>query len=365
MYASTAAVLAQPASVATNVPSTLGDRKNRADFVVISHARFIDALAPLVEQREAQGIETIVVDVEDVYDEFGFGSKSPDAIRAFLQHTQKEWSTAPRYAMLVGDASFDPRDYIGYGHYDLVPTRFMPTVYMKAASDDWLADFDGDSVPDIYLGRLSVTNEEEARAVVAKIVSYEAPQAPRTLMIIDRDDKTFSFAHASIAVMQAVPQEYGVDTFRIMTANDRNGLLAAMNGGASIVNSIGHGSIEGWSNTAVFTTRQVGALRGSASTPFFMIMSCLNGFLSEPDVTSLAEALLRLPDGGAIAVWASSGMADPQPQAAANQMAYQLLRANPAITLGELVAETKALTEDRDFRVTWTLFGDPTMRIHR
>ena len=363
LFAATPAALMRPASIGLNVGSALGDRRNRADFIVISHARFIEALAPLVAQRESQGIATLVVDVEDVYDEFGYGSKSPDAIRDFLKHTQTEWSRAPRFAMLVGDASFDPRDYIGYGQYDLVPTRFVPTVYMKAASDDWLADFDGDSVPDIYLGRLSVTSDAEARALVEKIIGYTPAASPRTLMVVDKDDKTFSFKHASIAVSQSVPNTYGVETFNITTSKDRSALLGAMNGGVSIVNYIGHGSIEGWSNTAVFTTRETGSLGGSSSTPFFMIMSCLNGFLSEPDVTSLAEALLRVPNGGAIAVWASSGMADPQPQMAANQAAYQLLNANPSITIGELVARAKAATPDRDFRVTWTLFGDPTLRL--
>ena len=363
LYATTRAASTAPVSISSNRTSTLASRQNSADFVIVSHGRFIDALAPLVAQRRAQNIETMIVDVDDVYDEFGYGSKSADAIREFLRYTQREWKKAPRHAMLVGDASFDPRNYIGYGDFDLVPTRFVPTVYMKAASDDWLADFDGDRVPDIYMGRLSVRTEDEARAVVDKIVGYAPAPAPRAVMVVDADDPTYSFNTAAVGVRHSIPTGWGVASFEIASHPDRSLLLDALRSSPSIVNYIGHGSIEGWSNTAIFTNADVESLQESGSTPFFVTMSCLNGYFADPDVTSLAEALLRVPNGGAIAVWASSAMADPQPQAAANQAFYRILATDPNVTLGELVARAKAATPDADFRITWTLIGDPTLRL--
>jgi hypothetical protein len=197
LYATTLAAATAPVSISANRPSTVSARSNAADFVIVSHARFIDALAPLVSQRKSQGLETMVVDVEDVFDEYGYGSKSPDAIRDFLKSTQSRWRKAPRFAMLVGDASFDPRNYEGYGDLDLVPTRLLPTVYMKAASDDWIVDFDGDGLPNLYLGRLSVRTEAEAQTIVDKIVSYTPPTSKRVLMVVDQDDPTFSFAAAA------------------------------------------------------------------------------------------------------------------------------------------------------------------------
>ena len=363
LYATTIGAAAPPASIAANATSTINARSNAADFVILSHARFIDALAPLVAQRKAQGLDTLVVDVDDVYDEYGYGSKSPDAIRDFLRSAQTRWRKAPRFAMLVGDASFDPRNYVGYGDLDLVPTRYLPTVYMKAASDDWLADFDGDGVPDIYLGRLSVRTEADARALVDKIVGYTPPATKSVLMVVDVDDPTFSFADAAVGVRHSIPSTLAVENFDVAWPADRAGLFSALNDNPAIVNYIGHGSIEGWSNTSILMSEDAAMLAGSGSTPFYVMMTCLNAMFGDVYSTSLAEALLRVPNGGAVAVWASTGMSDPPPQSAINRELYRVLAANPSITIGELVARAKAGTDDRDVRTTWVLLGDPTLRL--
>jgi uncharacterized repeat protein (TIGR01451 family) len=362
LYATTLSVAAPPAAIAANRASTISARSNAADFVILSHARFIDALAPLVAQRKAQGIETLVVDVEDVYDEYGYGAKSPDAIRDFLRSAQTRWRKAPRFAMLVGDASFDPRDYSGYGDLDLVPTRFLPTIYMKVASDDWLVDFDGDGLPNMYLGRLPVSTEADARAIVDKIVSYTPPATKRVLLVVDEDDPTFSFADAAIGVRHTIPSTFAVENFAIHWPPDRAGLFTALNASPSIVNYIGHGSIEGWSNTAILMSEDTASFSGSGSTPFYVMMTCLNALFGDV-ATSLGEALLRVPNGGAVAVWASSGMSDPPPQNAANRELYRILAANPRITIGELVARAKAGTDDHDVRTSWLLLGDPTLKL--
>lgn len=363
LYATTISTAAPPTSIAANRTSTISARSNAADFVIISHARFIDALAPLVAQRKAQGIDTLVVDVEDVFDEYGYGSKSPDAIRDFLRSTLTRWRTAPSHVMLVGDASLDPRNYIGYGDLDLVPTRYLPTVYMKVASDDWLADFDGDGLPNMYLGRLSVRTEADAQALVDKIVSYTPPTTKRVLVVVDQDDPTFSFADAAVGVRHAIPSALAVENFDIGWPADRAGLFSALNRNPSIVNYIGHGSIEGWSNTSILMSEDAPLLAGSGSTPFYVMMTCLNAMFGDIFSTSLAETLLRVPNGGAVAVWASTGMSDPPPQSAVNRELYRVLAANPSITIGELVARAKAGTDDHDVRTTWVLLGDPTLKL--
>ena len=45
---------------------------------------------------------------QNLYDEFSFGMHSPYAIREFLKRTAS-WKSAPHYAILIGDASSDPR----------------------------------------------------------------------------------------------------------------------------------------------------------------------------------------------------------------------------------------------------------------
>ena len=108
-----------PVWVAANAPSSWHETQAGADEVIVSHREFIDSLAPLVAQRQAQGLTVAVLDVEDVYDEFSGGVLTPYAVKDFLTAARAAWTTKPRWMLLVGDASSDPRDYQGTGTVNL------------------------------------------------------------------------------------------------------------------------------------------------------------------------------------------------------------------------------------------------------
>ena len=90
-------------------------------------------------------------------------------------------------------------------------------------------------------------------------------------------------------------------------------------------------------------------------------MTCLNGFFHDVWSESLAETLQKDPQGGAIAVWASSALTEPADQKPMNQALVRKL--GEGVTLGEAAAQAKAVASDRDVRRTWILFGDPTTRL--
>jgi len=93
------------------------------------------------------------------------------------------------------------------------------------------------------------------------------------------------------------------------------------------------------------------------------MMTCLNGYFQDPVLDSLAEGLMKAPRGGAVAVWASSGMTLPDNQAAMNQELYRRLFDREGMRLGEAARAAKAAVNDVDVRRTWILFGDPTTRL--
>jgi hypothetical protein len=97
--------------------------------------------------------------------------------------------------------------------------------------------------------------------------------------------------------------------------------------------------------------------------PFFVSMTCLNGFFQAPYADTLAEELLKAPQGGAVAVWTSSGLTEPDKQALMNKELIKLLFARDPITLGEATAKAKKAVSDQDIRKTWILFGDPSTRL--
>ncbi len=210
LYA-TAAAPEQPAAISLNQPSTLNLNTNTADLLIVTSSALRASLAPLVAAREAQGMNVDVVDVEDAYDEFGYGLRGPRAVKDFLARANSQWTIKPKYVIFAGDASLDPRGYMNPSSIDVVPTKLVDATYNETASDDWLADFDeegeaGYGIADIPVGRLPVRTTADLDLLVLKIVNF-VPPAPQKAMLV-ADDPTgyyFNFEDSNDEVEQLLP----------------------------------------------------------------------------------------------------------------------------------------------------------------
>lgn len=354
-----------PAQVAYNEPSTWNNVTNGANLVILTNRSFLAAANTLKSARIAQGYSTVVVDVQNVYDEFSFGHHSPQAIRDFLART-RNWKTVPKYAVLIGDASFDPRNYLGFGSFDFVPTKLVPTAYMKTASDDWFADFANTGIPAIAIGRIPARTPDEANAMVAKLVARSTPPADawaKQVTIVADYANGYPFEAAADSIAAGIPSTFTKNRISIATnPNAANAIVDSFNNGSLLTNYIGHGSVEIWSNYA-FSSWTAAALTNSNRQPFVVAMNCLNGYYHDLFTESLAEALLKNPNGGAIGVWASSSLSGTSAQLAVNlEFNRQLFGATP-ITIGDAILRAKQATSNGDVRRTWILFGDPTMKL--
>ena len=151
LLAFTGATIEAPDRVQANTPSSWSSTANNADYVIVSHADFLGALAPLKALREGEGHHVALIDVQDLYDEFSFGDETPQAIKDFMLRAHAAWHTPPRFLLLVGNATQDPRDYLGMGYTNYMPVQLVDTSLLEVPSDDWYADSDGDGQPDLAL----------------------------------------------------------------------------------------------------------------------------------------------------------------------------------------------------------------------
>jgi hypothetical protein len=349
-----------PARVVRDRPSSW-HRGGGADLVIIGYHAFLPQLARLQRYHERQGLKVALVDVEDLYDEFSFGTHGPDAIKAFLARARQQWRPAPRYVILAGDATSDPRNYLRDPARDFVPTKTVDTRYLETASDDWFADFDGDGVPEMAVGRLPVRTAAEAATVVDKIIGYEEAPAPTSREALLVSDNGFEAATDLLRLLLP-PATTAVTVNRSDGPTDaavHDRILNALNRGPSIVNYYGHGAVDIWTGADLLKSADATSLRNAGGLSLFMMMTCLNGYFIEPRTQSLAEALLRAPHGGAFAVWASSGLTVPADQIRANEELVRQFAATQSPRLGDAMVRTKSVITDPDVRRTWILFGDP------
>jgi hypothetical protein len=359
-----------PAALSFHSPSAFAEQKSGADMIIITHPDFVASLAPLVTLRKSQGHEVALVTVDQLFDAFNYGERSPFALRDYLQFAATNWRDRPEAVLLAGDASVDPRNYLGFGYLDFVPTRIIETAAFKTASDDWFTDFQQNGFATIPTGRLPVRTAADASLMVSKIVNYEkraslGSWAQQAVFIADQNIGV-NFSAETQTDVTLLPSSLAV-TEILADGQDpavvSQQILAALDNGALIVNYTGHGAEEQWSFSDLFDDTSASQLTNGDRLPVFLIMDCLNGFFDDVYGTSLATSLVLAPNGGGVAVWASSGLTDAPPQAAMDSALLQIMTANPSMPIGQAILMAKSSVADQDVRRTWILFGDPSMRI--
>jgi photosystem II stability/assembly factor-like uncharacterized protein len=354
-----------PSAIAANRPSNLRQPGPGADMIIITTREFADSIESRRALRQSQGLSVAVVDVEDIFDEFSYGDKLPQAIKDFLAFAKTDWWKAPRFVLFVGDASLDPKNYLGLGGYDFVPTKLVDTQLMETASDDWFGDTEADGLAGVAIGRLPVRTPQQATAMIARIIGYERANAPGSVLLVADRNEGFDFESANDRLKELISDNVKVEEIKrggIDAATAKSMLIESINRGQKIVNYTGHGSVNGW-RSDLFSSADIRSLTNAEHLPLFITMTCLNGYFQDPALDSLAESLLKAERGGAVAVWASSGMTTPDKQAMMDQEMFRLLFGRGTLTLGEATLKAKAATGDRDVRRTWILFGDPTMKL--
>lgn len=377
------------ARIEADAPSTLRHPMTGADYIVIAHPDLIPAAQALVDWREdhlarVTAPRAMLIDVQDVYDEFSGGLVDPTAIRDFLRHAVRsgEWSPAPAYCLFLGTASYDYKNNLGL----TAPLNFVPTYESQTvAYDDWLAYLDGnDRFPDIYLGRMAVRSESEAGSHVAKTLAYEmSPELGvwrnRVLLIADDEFSEFSnletvhvldtedLSHNHIPDLfdqvKVYLMEYPKDSGG-QKPEAREDIIGAINRGAGVVSYIGHG------NSSVLAHERV--LRHPVDIDRFtnrpmwyimMVASCSVGQFDDPLQESMAGYMSRI-DNGAVACIAASRATQSTPNAELTDTTLSSILGDSLLTVGESLTIAKMAnfwTTNRYYLV----FGDPALTFHR
>jgi hypothetical protein len=312
--------------------------------------------------------------VAAVYDQFGEGRVSPEAIRSFLQFAGHTWATAPHDVLLVGDASYDPLDYVATPDANRLPTFLVQTVYGgETGSDVGFAQFGDDPKPQLAVGRVPARTPQQVKTFVDKTLAYlqSAPAgAWRTRVLAVADGQEPSFKTEAQAFLDRFTARYQTALINppANTAGANQQILKAMNAGNLLVGYFGHGSITQWGKDNLFTVKDGAALSNGSQLAVVLNFTCLTVLFTHPKVQSLAETLLWKADGGAVAVVAPTSLTLASDQSLLSNALIDAYVADPMGRLGDFVLKAwQAMPTDddgsRDVLRTFLLFGDPALRL--
>jgi len=393
----THSAIQQPAVQKIN-PVPLDPPNRQAEWLAITHPDLLNAAHRLAGYRKnTSGFSTHVVSINDVIDQYGYGLPLPDAVRHYLRHAYDEWQTPPRYVLLFGDATINPRQLTcrwscnGTG-WDAAAPTLIPTDLLFVDRYQGLIPTDhtmallqrDDLTADVAIGRLSAQTLDEANLIVDKIIDYEQNQADpaqwnqTVLFVADDDDAAGTFcAHNQLTGerVHAAQQHLCLPTHP--TPHELADLQAAMfrainAQGAWMLTYRGHGSIQYWGGDGALllsvaeANSSLGAWLNDKPT---VIISgdCLDGHFAWPGVPSISETLLRHSSGGTAAHWSSTGLGLDQEHSILLDSFYDGIFQNGAYRLGDAILYAKAAYAHSPHHVSplysFTLQGDPALSL--
>jgi len=395
-------------SLERDTPSDLRNPAHRADFIVITHPDFYDEVLPLKSLREngmplEERLETEVVLINDIYDEFSWGLVDPVAIRDFLRYAYTRWAKRPTHVLLFGDGDYDYRNILYKTDKNWIPPfettdQSMPGepatlgALDSRTMDEWFTRVSGsDNVPDLAIGRIPVRSPDEARKVVEKIIAYETSPVTgewRNVVTLVGDDEITdrtnwetmhieqtewvnstsipaSFERRKIYLTE-YPSVQSASTGLPRKPEAQRDILEQVNRGTLIVNYIGHGNPQVWAHERVLVqSEDVQRIQSGMRLPFWVAATCDWALWDDPGRQSMPEDLMVLKKNGAIGVMSAARLVFSGENARLNQIFYTKLFAKPGQTrrLGEALWFTKLQSGSTINDEKFHILGDPTLRL--
>ncbi len=371
-----------------NIPSDV-------EYVVITHTDFLSAANDLaVFHEEVDGLKSVVVTPEQIYNEFSSGAQDVSAIRDFLRMLYKRPASQLKYVLLFGDGSYDPKDRIADN------TNFIPTyqsenstfLLQSYVADDYfglLDDNEGlfvNDLVDIGIGRFPVSTLNQANDLVEKVKYYYAKESFGTwrndvAFVADDGDASDGNTHMwqADSLANIINNKYGninlekiyLDNYEQestpggpRSAAAKAAIDSKIAKGALLVNYTGHGSPTGWTQERVLSHDQINAWENKDRLPLFMTATCKFSYFDDPSRTSAGELVLLNPNGGAIALLSTTRLVYSGPNYNLNTKFIKVLfeKDNGDFPrLGDVFRKTKVLSGTSTNNRNFTLLGDPAL----
>lgn len=308
----------------------------QADMVIVA-PRIWQSQAKRIAQMHADDplmpLNVVVVDPEDVYNEFSSGEKDPSALRWFFKmlYDRGEAQGRPlRYALLMGRTTHDPAHLtaeMAKVKFPTIPAWFATALQTSLSeksgfpNDDFMAMLadnsglqQGSDQISIALGRMPVTSLEEATQDVDKLIDYATKSKPsgwkNNILVLADDGDNGTHLQQAESFSSLLTNNSGDYTLNkvYMDAYPREGssypqarqdMFRLLNEGTLLWVFLGHGSPLGWTHDGQLTFSDINSLYHKNIPVLYAGTCSFNQW--DRNSTSGAEILAHERFGGTIA----------------------------------------------------------------
>ncbi len=358
-------------------------------------------------RRSNDKLSVLVVNTQEVYNEFASGQPDPTAIRDLCRYFYRQNPGTLKYLLLLGDATFDYRNkrnlLSAVDQANTIPVyesreSLHPILsfssddyfgFLKDSDGEWAESTDGDQLLAIGVGRLPAKSVAEAKSVVDKLIHYASDkttagdwQTKILFVADDGDDNTHQKDANQLATYvenQAPvyhPERAFLDTFQQTTATVGGTVVELapvvnqlidrdVQDGRLIVNYTGHGGTSGWAQEQILTLQDILSWKNTR-LPLFVTATCEFGRYDDPVENSGAELALLNAAGGAVGLLTTTRPVFADKNLLLNQAFYRAVfrpKAGKLPRLGDIMRDTKDSSLAGVLNRNFTLLGDPSMQL--
>ncbi|MCP4631517.1 MAG: type IX secretion system sortase PorU [candidate division Zixibacteria bacterium] len=349
---------------------------NSSDIIVITYDGFRQQAERLASHRASySNLTYYVADLSDVYDEFGWGRPDALSIRYFLKYAFENWSDPkPTGCLLIGDGHYDYMNYLGDFPTFIPPFQALSSgLFRSWASDDnyvffgeyGYPDSDTSGFPDMVISRLPVKNNIQMEIIVDRIIDYDINtdigQWKNVITVVaddqyganlyNDDNEWFHTNQAEALCNDHVPGSFRINKiYGIAYALEEGrqkpvmeqAILNSFNGGSLIMDYIGHGNKNVWMHEHTFNKAEdLPRLTNRTKPTVMLAASCSIGFWDDPNDEGMAEELVRIANGGAIASIAATREVFAGPNTDLNNEIFDRLLYSNDFTISEAIYISK------------------------
>lgn len=356
----------------------------QTDIIYVTHREHTEQTERLAEhRRDWNSLSTGIYDVDAIIDEYGAGTHSPYAVKAFLHDLyERAPEPKPRYLVLVGNASWDVRLAIKGGNVGARRPDQIPT-YGRPSSDYWYGLIDDEAdirFPELIVGRIPALTREESRNHVDKIIHHDTvPFEPwmRTFFFIGGGTEPEGLCQIYESMLRDPfgtgynlhDQPFCIDTVTLCAYPSRPNLGYAirqrMNQGVEWMNFIGHGAtdrfdIQGWDPNE---------LENAGRGGFMATYACQTGAFSNPSTPCKNATYLTEPRNGLVGAVGGTGWAWKYTIDALHYRLHDAMRTYGLRAVGDILYYGKTLLavgasqDGVNTAMQQTLLGDPLSRV--